>query len=35
VQDLHARLAQVFTDHLREARVVFDHQQLGAHGVAV
>ena len=32
VRDLQARLAQVLAHHLCEAGVVFDHQQLGAHG---
>jgi hypothetical protein len=35
VRDLQARLAQVLAHHLREAGVVFDHQQLGAHGGSV
>jgi len=32
VRDLQARLAQVLAHHLREAGIVFDHQQLGTHG---
>jgi len=31
--DLERGLAQVLHHHLRETVVVFDHQQLGVHGV--
>ena len=31
VRDMQARLAQVFAHHLREAGVVFNHQQVRAH----
>ena len=33
VRHLHARLGQILAHHLRQAGVVFNHQQLGVHGL--